>query len=264
MLLHTPTPSSAVAWPPEALLAEPWLMIGLVTIGVGGLYAVTSTAMARRRADAARDNAALKTMNETIVLLWGLGVICLMAWMASGRSLGALGLGLPALTGAGAWRGWLSWAAAGALISYLLSQLLPLRTHEGRQAMAKTLAGMEGLDLIQPRTAREHQRFQIMALSAGWNEEVVFRGFLIGTLGLVAPLWLAASLAGLVFIAFHAYQGVSGMIRIIPITIGMTALVLLSGSLWPAIIVHVAADMVGGLYLYLCRPGTDRLSPAAP
>jgi membrane protease YdiL (CAAX protease family) len=263
--MHTPPlpgPTPGLSLGP--LLAEPWLIAGLAAIASALVYAVFSTITARRRARSAPDTAALATMTETILLLWALGSVCLGVWLASGRTLAELGLGWPELAGAGAWRGWLSWGAATALIAWLLSQMLALRSPEGREAMAKALGEMDGVDLIQPRTPQEHRRFQLMALSAGWNEEIVFRGFLIGTLALIAPVWLAAGLAGIVFIGFHAYQGVSGMIRIIPITIGMTGLVLLSGSLWPAILVHVAADAVGGICLYLCRPATDRLSPAAP
>ena len=247
----------------EAISTEPALSVGFAAILIAFIYAEISTRAARRRTDAGEARNTLKTMTETIVMLWALGGVCLICWLASGRDLAGLGLTLPDLAGDAAWRGWLSWAAAIALTLFLLSQLLPLRTQEGREAMAKALSGMEGVDMIQPRTPVEHRRFQLMAASAGWNEEVIFRGFLMGALALYLPLWIAALASMIVFIGFHTYQGVSGMIRIIPITIGMTVLVVLSGSLWPAIVVHVAADMVGGLYLYLSQtPRT--ISPAAP
>ena len=257
----SPFPSMTGLW--QAIAAEPTLSAGFVAILIAFIYAEISTRAARRRTVAGAPRNTLKTMTETILLLWGLGSVCLVCWIASGRDLAGLGLNLPDLTGASAWRGWLSWATAGALTLFLLSQLLPLRTESGREAMATALSGMEGVDMIQPRTPVEHRRFQLMAVSAGWNEEIIFRGFLMGALALYLPLWVAALASMIVFIGFHSYQGVSGMIRIIPITIGMTGLVVLSGSLWPAILVHVAADMVGGLCLYLSQtPKT--ISRAAP
>ena len=246
------------------LLAEPALVLGLAAILVAFVYAELSTRAARRRKEAGLTPSPLKTMTETIVMLWILGAICLICWLASGRDLVSLGLSLPALSGEQAWRGWVGWGTALIFTLFLLSQLLPLRTLEGRAQMAKALEGMEGMDLIQPKTGIEHRRFQLMAFSAGWNEEIIFRGFLMGALALVLPLWATALLSALIFIGFHTYQGVSGMIRIIPITIGLTVLVVVSGSLWPAILVHIAADVVGGLYLYLSRPSEPTLSPAAP
>ena len=247
-----------------AVASEPALWFGMVAIVIAFIYAELSTKAARRRARLQTERAALKTMTETIVMLWLLGGICLVCWLASGRDVISLGLNLPALTGESAWRGWAGWAIACVFVLFLLSQLLPLRTSEGRAEMAKALEGMEGVDLIQPQTGAEHRRFQLMAVSAGWNEEIIFRGFLLGALVLVMPLWAAALVSMVIFIGFHTYQGVSGMIRIIPITLGLTVLVVLSGSLWPAIIVHIAADMVGGLYLYLSRKPVPTLAPAAP
>lgn len=248
----------------SALMTEPALFIGMAAILVAFVYAELSTRAARRRKETGVSGSALQTMTETILMLWLLGGICLVCWLMSGRDLVSLGFALPPMTGGSAWRGWIGWAAALALTLFLLSQLLPLRTAEGRAAMAKALEGMEGVDLIQPRTQIEHHRFQLMAVSAGWNEEIIFRGFLLGALALVLPLWAAALLSAVIFIGFHTYQGVSGMIRITPITIGLTGLVVLSGSLWPAILVHIAADVVGGLYLYLSRPQDPALNPAAP
>jgi membrane protease YdiL (CAAX protease family) len=246
------------------VLTEPALFIGMAAILVAFVYAELSTRAARKRTQEGVSRSTLKTMTETIVMLWVLGGICLVCWLASGRDLTGLGLALPQMTGETAWRGWTGWAVAAVFVLFLLSQLLPLRTAEGRADMAKALEGMEGMDLIQPRTEVEHRRFQLMAFSAGWNEEIIFRGFMLGALALVMPLWAAAIVSMIIFIGFHTYQGVSGMVRIIPITIGLTVLVVLSGSLWPAIIVHIAADVVGGLYLYLSRPAEPALSPAAP
>ena len=246
----------ALDWSFAPLLAEPALVTGLAAILVAFVYAELSTRAARRRAEEGRGASPLKTMTETIIMLWLLGGVCLLCWLVSGHDLISLGLNLPALSGDSAWRGWTGWTIALAFILFLMSQLLPLRTPEGRAEMAKALKSMEGMDMIQPSTPAEGY--------AGWNEEIIFRGFLLGALVLVMPLWAAALASMVIFIGFHTYQGVSGMIRIIPITIGLTVLVVVSGSLWPAVVVHIAADVVGGLYLYLSRSSEPTLSPAAP
>ena len=50
----------------------------------------------------------------------------------------------------------------------------------------------------------------------------------------------------MIFILGHAYQGAAGMLRIVPVSVGLTLIFLLSGSLWPGIILHALADLAGG------------------
>jgi membrane protease YdiL (CAAX protease family) len=112
----------------------------------------------------------------------------------------------------------------------------------------------------------EYRLFQTMAVTAGITEEVIFRGFLIGVLALWMPLWVAGLAALAVFVGAHVYQGLSGMLRILPVSTVLTILFLASGSLFPGILLHAAVDLAGGAILWEVRdrrsaPGEDRPTP---
>lgn len=203
----------------------------------------------RRRAAGEEVRSTTRAMASTIALLWALCAASVLAWLGAGRPLLELGLG----AGEG-WRGLIAWALALCGVVYLLATtLLSLSTPARREKLADDIRKAGGLGYFQLRTRREAGVFHAMAITAGITEEIVFRGFVLVTLALVLPLWAAAALSAVVFILFHSYQGVAGMVRIVPITLALTALVLLGGTLWPAILVHVVVDMVGGLMLWGAR-----------
>jgi membrane protease YdiL (CAAX protease family) len=97
-----------------------------------------------------------------------------------------------------------------------------------------------------PRTRAERWGFRIVSVSAGVCEELFYRGFV---------MWYAASLAGplVALVVSSALFGFDhlylGRVHVIRTTLGGLAfglVVLLSGSLWPAMIIHATADLVSG------------------
>ena len=95
-----------------------------------------------------------------------------------------------------------------------------------------------------------------LALFAGFWEETVFRGFLLGRLRAAIPAAedrgsrlrrdvLAAGLTALLFGLGHGYQGPLGIVQTTLAGAGMGALVLRRGSLWPAIGAHLTVDLFG-------------------
>lgn len=103
------------------------------------------------------------------------------------------------------------------------------------------------LELI-PRTPHERRLFAGLAVVAGVGEEVVFRGFLLAVL---APAfgdpWTALLVSSLAFGVLHAYQGPWGVVRTALLGGLFGASLVLTASLWPAMIVHVVYDWYGGL-----------------
>ena len=188
-------------------------------------------------------------MLSTIGLLWLLCGACVAAWLASGRAPVELGLA----PGEG-WRALIAWALALVGAVYLLATtLLSVSTAARRDRLARDIQKAGGLGYFDLRTRREAAMFQAMAVTAGITEEIVFRGFVMLTLAMAVPLWLAAIASAVIFILFHAYQGLAGMVRIVPVTVALTGLVLLGGTVWPAILLHIVVDMVGGIMLWGAR-----------
>jgi hypothetical protein len=58
----------------------------------------------------------------------------------------------------------------------------------------------------------------------------------------------------------HAYQGAAGMVRSAAVGAALTAMVFLTHSLWPAIVLHAALDWVGGLIGWLIL--RDAIAPS--
>ncbi|MEQ8404589.1 MAG: CPBP family intramembrane glutamic endopeptidase [Oceanicaulis sp.] len=226
------------------------LTAGLAAVAAAFLVAVFEAWRDARRRQAGEEvRSTCRAMSGTIALLWTLCAACVAAWLASGRALAELGL-----TPGEGWRALAAWVLGIAGSAYLIADTLRrLSNAQHREALAAQLREAGGLGYFDFRTPGEAGVFQGVAVTAGVTEEIVFRGFIMLTLALALPLWAAAALSAVIFVAFHAYQGVAGMVRIIPITVVLTLLVLLGGTLWPAILLHVAVDMVGGLMLWGAR-----------
>jgi hypothetical protein len=97
-----------------------------------------------------------------------------------------------------------------------------------------------------PRTADERRYATGVAFTAGITEEILFRGALIA-LGLHVfdlPLTAVAALSLLLFAACHLYQGRQGTVGSAFLGLVFTILTLMTGSLLPAIAVHIAIDLL--------------------
>lgn len=230
----------------QTLTQTPSLMLGLLAIAAVLISGVISDIRLKRREPDDRPPVSHQYL-KTGLSLWLLCATCLACWHFA--NLPFTDLGLQATTGSG---GVLAWILAGAAILYgLYSLVTTALDRTARSKLRIQLAEAEGFDLLRPRRVSEHLGFQALSVTAGITEEVVFRGFLMATLALAMPLWAAAVASMSLFILAHAYQGVSGMLRILPITVLMTTVVWLGGSLWPAIIIHILADALAGCLVAL-------------
>lgn len=101
-----------------------------------------------------------------------------------------------------------------------------------------------------PRSASEKIAFVGLSFSAGIAEELVFRSFLIAALfQATGSLPLAASLSVIIFAVSHAYQGLSGTLRVALLGVVLTIPFLATGSVFPSIIAHIALDVLAGIVL---------------
>jgi membrane protease YdiL (CAAX protease family) len=88
----------------------------------------------------------------------------------------------------------------------------------------------------------------IVALTAGFCEEIAFRGYIMTRLRLLAGLksWvIPAVVSALVFGSCHYYQGLPGFIVISVYGMLFALLYIRTGSLWPCIIAHFFQDFSG-------------------
>jgi len=87
-----------------------------------------------------------------------------------------------------------------------------------------------------------------LSLSAGFVEEVVFRGYLLRQFqALGAGRWAAVLLQALLFGVSHGYQGLGARAAIVVYGILLGALAAIRRSLLPGIVTHAWTDIFAGL-----------------
>lgn len=101
-----------------------------------------------------------------------------------------------------------------------------------------------------------------VALTAGFYEEVVFRGLIQSRLLRVfdharlqtrAATVLAVLTTALLFCAGHGYQGWLGVLQTLTVGLVFGAVTAWKKSLWPAIVAHAGIDIIGLVGAYLMQ-----------
>jgi membrane protease YdiL (CAAX protease family) len=233
---------------PEANMIESFSTEPLILAGIFMILAFLGYGALRQKAERdavandATGTARLKVYSHTQIILWFMAAVCTLSWLASGRSFTQLGFRSdPSL------QFWIMWGLSLAVLAYFVWQIISMAmSRKARDEFRKQIAKAGSVDVVLPHTQKEHNAFQWLSLTAGITEEIIFRGFLIGALSIWLPLWGAAIAATALFVLAHAYQGLPGMMRILPISAVLAAVFVISGSLWPVILLHIIGDMAAG------------------
>ena len=182
------------------------------------------------------------------------------AWVLARRGLALADLGLrgspPALA---------TLAAVLATLAVLGGTWLSLRTL-AREPGASLPSHLVKVVRILPASGSERAGFTLVALTAGVCEEILYRGYLVYAFDRVLPSsWWSMLLAGALFGAAHAYQGVRGMVATGLLGAFLGAVYVAGGSLWPGIFLHAVVDLANGYALGPLggRPGPPAV-PAPP
>lgn len=176
---------------------------------------------------------------------WAVVAVGAALWMANDRSWASFGFSVPV--------GWRLWVAVGLVLLMLVytvySAVAVARSPEARESVRQQFFGKIG-DLM-PHTRTEMYWFGGVSLTAGFCEEFLFRGYFIWGLAPWLGWWGAAALSLLIFASAHAYQGWNGILRVGIVGAIYTAVVAVSGSLWPAIALHFLTDLGSGMMAWL-------------
>ncbi len=118
--------------------------------------------------------------------------------------------------------------------------------------------------LFMPENTSERIWWMAVAVLAGISEEITWRGVQAGLAANLTQNLLAAFLiCSISFAVGHAVQGWKSVAVILVFALGFHFLVWLSGSLYVAMAVHVAYDMIAGIsYGRLGKELGYRLEPA--
>lgn len=183
--------------------------------------------------------ARLKSYNWILGMEWGLTIVLVSWWLLAGRDWGSLGLVAP-------YFGW-RWLALGLGLAAAGFQVWQMVTVAKNPAQLEELRGKMGdLSALAPVTPRENRMFDLVSVTAGVCEEIVYRGILMAVLTPAVGLWPAVGLSSVIFGMGHAYQGFSGILKTTGVGLVMALLTVFSGSLLVAMILHTVIDLTSG------------------
>ena len=218
----------------------------------------------RRRSQTDPGRARLWLWSGWMIMLWTLVAAGVALWLFEGRAWESLRLV--------ALHGWRLWVATGLVlalaITYARTVAKVVRIPPSRRPRLQNQFG--DLAVVLPHSQSELAWFVALSLSAGFCEEFIFRGYFIWAFRPALGLWGAAALSVVVFAAAHTYQGARGIVTTGVAGALFTAVVLVFGSLWPAIALHALFDAGQGLVTWLVlrevpgEGGVEPVSPAAP
>jgi CAAX protease family protein len=193
-----------------------------------------------RRAEAAgTPGARARYYALVIAILWIMAGAVVAVWGAEGRPWSALGIG-----SAQPWRLGAGLALAGLVVLQLWAQhrVLMARPKSLEAAMRQVVAVVPML----PRTRGERWGFRALSVTAGLCEEWLYRGYVMWYVGLWTGPIPAVVVSSVAFGAAHLYLNRDHAVRAGLLGLALAILVLATGSLWPAIIIHAASDLFSG------------------
>ena len=174
---------------------------------------------------------------QVVVAQWAMAAIAFLLWARAHRPWSTLGLVPPQ-----------DWhLVPGILIPALMIALTVRQSRkvqrlgvERRAALRERLR--EG-EFFLPHTPEEHHWFSLVSLTAGFCEELLYRGFLTWLVASYIGLPAAIGVVAVAFALGHASQGPSNTIRLGLVGVILSLIVVLTGWLVPAMIVHVLLDL---------------------
>jgi len=116
---------------------------------------------------------------------------------------------------------------------------------------ANAIQKRERVYRTRPQSPQEMPEWIAMSLTAGFAEELAYRGVLFGILMYwIGNWWTAALLCAVAFALGHAIQGWKSVLIIFVMSLVFQWFVRFSGTLYLAMVVHAVYDIIAG-YCYM-------------
>jgi membrane protease YdiL (CAAX protease family) len=176
---------------------------------------------------------------QGIAIQWTLAFLCVALWAWQHRPWAVLGV-VPKLT----------WALGGVALGLAIVVLYIGRERKKAladdEALARLREQMRRLERMLPRSETDLRWFEWLSITAGICEELLYRGYLIWYLTHWMGVMPAAVIASVVFGCGHAYQGPRGILLTTVVGLFMSAVYLLTGSLYASMVIHALMDIYSG------------------
>jgi membrane protease YdiL (CAAX protease family) len=196
--------------------------------------------------------ARLHAYRRTVFGQWGFAFAAILLWIHAGRPWSDLGLVPPT-----DWRMIASAGIVALIIGFTVQQVRAIGRiqPERRVAIRPKLAYVE---YLLPHSREELQWFTALSVTAGVCEELLYRGFLFWLLTAYVSVPLSALIVVVTFGVLHLYQGRRGAFKAGIAGMVMMGIVLITGWLVPAMVVHALVDLSAGeLGFAVLNPGCE-------
>ena len=152
---------------------------------------------------------------------------------------------LPDLLG----RRWQSWRRAAVDLTLALGVCLAIQLLQALYVRHFGVGRSAAVAALLPSTGAERLIWVFVAVSVGFCEEVVFRGYLQAQLAAFSgSVGVGIALQAALFGIAHAEQGWPMALCIAGYGVILGVLARVRGSLWPGIVSHVAIDLLSGFW----------------
>jgi len=130
------------------------------------------------------------------------------------------------------------------MVSLVVRQRGALATDE--TVRERVRARLAPVARLMPASRAEFRLFAVLACTAGVCEEFLFRGYLLWYGSQFVPLLWAALIQAVLFGVAHMYQGRRGIVLTGFAGVFLTAVTLVTGSIWAAVLIHALMDLNAG------------------
>ncbi len=220
-----------------------WVFLGFMlaqALVLAGIAALAALGVPFAQMNAAVFNAVTGGVMYVLSLLIVIGV----PWLVKKRPTTRTELGIQRLPT------WLdiAWAPAGAVAYLILTSLLT--------AAAMAVLPFVNYDQVQDtgfaQISQQYEyivAFVTLVVVAPIAEELLFRGYLLGKLRKYAPVWVAILVTSLLFAIVHFAWNVG--LDVFALSIVLCLLRVVSGSIWPSILLHMLKNGVAFYFLFI-------------
>jgi CAAX protease family protein len=196
----------------------------------------------------------------TIISLWMFTLFVLTRWIVRARPWSALWLGT-----ADPWRLSIGVVAVAIAIAFFVLQGRKVQKVLARpKAVARLREQLEFANSLAPETSSERRGFWLLSITAGICEEILFRGFLMWLIAQWTGLITAVILSSVPFGCMHIYLGAAYVPKVTVVGLMFALIVVASGSLWPAIVIHTAMDLSSGEISFRVAQASAAISNLQP
>ena len=215
------------------------LIIFILLVVVFPLAGVRDFRILLRRTSEGDVNARVKFYKSVFIWEWPLTIGLLGWWLLAGNTLASIGL-VPVVERS-------RWVAIGIGVVVIAAQVVSLAMKSRDSDKLSAIKEQMGeIASLAPQTRSESRLFDMVSITAGVCEEILYRGLLLVTLVPLVGTWPAVVISSLIFGLGHAYQGIAGIVKTGLAGLVLALLTVSSGSLFIAIVLHTVVDLTSG------------------